>query len=157
MKDLLCGCSYCLTVETGQPLDLHIHFMNCHSTKDAMQKTLDLMNETEKPSLVNTPKEIDHNESSQQNLANIHNEYQWSKDMNGDWQFMNTQDALHIIDSWIYHEKIGWLWSFNRATFLYSENFGWLYNFYYKKNKIFYWYDRRMWILPKGLRYYDNP
>ena len=87
-------------------------------------------------------------------IANARNpnkqKHEWSQDNEGVWTY---SDEVYLLnnDGWIYREDLGWLWSFNKKTFLYSEHHGWLYNYLFNKYKIYYWYDRRRWIRPSEL------
>ena len=51
MKDFLCGCKYCETVDTGEPLDIGGHMIRCHSWRKGMQRTMELMRKTEQPKI----------------------------------------------------------------------------------------------------------
>ena len=153
IKDFLCGCNHCVTVSTGEPLDIASHMILCESQREGMLKTIEIMNRTKKPKLPKLPK-INNTETnktmnkhSKQNKEN----FSWNKDAYGDWQYSNQINQLNPADSWIYKPNIGWLWSFNKNKFLYSERYGWLYNEVVNNKRIFYWYDRRKWILSRNL------
>ena len=160
IKDFLCGCKYCETINTGEALDIGRHMISCHSWRDATLKTMALMNQTKKPKLkdinktkieVSKNKEI--NKTTNQNYSNKQN-YKWSKDIEGDWTFSDFNNLLNK-DGWIYKEHIGWLWTFNRATFLYSEKYGWLYNYSFNNRKVYYWYDRRRWVFSNKIHKHE--
>ena len=51
LKDFLCGCEYCVTVPTQEPLDIGRHMIMCHSSREATLKTLAIMEATKKPKL----------------------------------------------------------------------------------------------------------
>ena len=154
IKDFLCGCEYCKTIDTGEALDIGRHIISCHSWRDATLKTMALMNKTKKPKLKDKT-EIESSEikeSSQitnDNQSNKQN-YKWHKDAEDNWIFSDLNNLLNN-DGWIYREYIGWLWAFNKKIFLYSEKYGWLYNYSFNNKKIYYWYDRRKWIFPNKI------
>ena len=151
MKDYLCGCEYCETVNAGEPLDIGRHMMLCHSWREATLKTIEIMNKTKKPKLKNKNKTKLNKTESNNQIANQNHpnekEHEWRQDNTGDWVFSNLLNK----DGWIYREDAGWLWTFNKKRFFYSEHYGWLYNYIFHQRRVFYWYDRRIWILPGKL------
>ena len=153
MKDFLCGCDHCVTVPTGEPLDIASHLILCHETRAGMLKTIEIMNRTKKPKLPKLPKinKTETNKTMNKHLKQNKENFSWNKDAYGDWQYSNQINHFNSTDSWVYKPNIGWLWSFNKNKFLYSEKFGWLYNQVVNNKKIFYWYDRRKWILSRDL------
>tara|TARA_Y100000592_G_scaffold98133_1_gene170445 strand:+ start:685 stop:1215 length:531 start_codon:yes stop_codon:yes gene_type:complete len=151
LKDFLCGCDYCVTVPTQEPLDIGRHMIMCHSSREATLKTMEIMRQTKKPK-VKEKKEIAKSEQPKQESAikewEKQSEHQWKKDIDGSWLYSTS---YHLIDSWLYREDAGWLWSFNKGRFFFSEKYGWLYNYMFRQRRLFYWYDRRVWILPRDL------
>ena len=157
IKDFLCGCDYCKTVPTGQPLDIASHMMLCDSQRQGMLKTIEVMNSMKKPKLEDKNlTKIEENKQKPKTSRETSSDYQkhkWTQDNEGTWIFSNEEQLLNK-DGWMYREDIGWLWSFNKKTFLYSEIYGWLYNYHFNKYKIYYWYDKRGWFRPKKLSQY---
>ena len=148
IKDFICGCEYCDTVNTGEPLDIGRHMIMCHSWKEATLKTIKIMNETKKPKLTDRNKTEAKPKNKTANAKKPNKQkHEWSQDSDGTWVFSNENHLLNK-DGWIYRESMGWLWSFNKKMFLYSEYYGWLYNYKFNGKRVFYWYDRRKWILP---------
>jgi hypothetical protein len=152
IKDYLCGCKHCNSVPTGQPLDIASHMMLCESQREGMLKTIEIMNRTKKPKTPNT-KDIQSNTTMENQKADksTSNNYSWNKDPEGEWQYSEANNQSNISDSWIYKPHIGWLWTFNKGQFLYSEHHGWLYNYRQNNKRIFYWYDKRKWILSRDM------
>ena len=109
------------------------------------------MNKTKKPKLKNKNKTKLNKTESNNQIANQNHpnekEHEWRQDNTGDWVFSNLLNK----DGWIYREDAGWLWTFNKKRFFYSEHYGWLYNYIFHQRRVFYWYDRRIWILPGKL------
>lgn len=153
IKDFLCGCNHCATVSTGEPLDIASHMILCESQREGMLKTIEIMNRTKKPELpkLQETDKIKTNEDMTKHTKQNKENFSWNKDAYGDWQYSNQVDQSNLTDSWIYKPRIGWLWCFNKNKFLYSEKFGWLYNKVVGNKRIFYWYDRRKWILSRDL------
>lgn len=156
MKDFICGCEYCKTVNTGEPLDIGRHMIMCHSWREGMRKTIEIMNATKKPKIqdrITTDIETN-NQAQKTKIANEkepnNNHHRWTQDNAGEWTFSDENYLLNN-NGWIYKKNTGWLWSFNRKTFLYSQQHGWIYNYLINNKSIYYWYDRRRWILPSQL------
>lgn len=159
LKDFLCGCEYCETVNRGEPLDIGRHMIMCHSWREATLKTMAIMEATKKPKLKdkNTSettkiKQIETTKISDQKKSN---EPTWSKDKTGTWTYSDESYLLNN-NGWMYLEDLGWLWTFNKKTFLYSEHYGWLYNYLFDKYRIYYWYDRRAWMTSRDLLRYKK-
>jgi hypothetical protein len=154
IKDFICGCEYCDTVDTGEPLDISTHMMLCHSWRGSISKTIEIMNRTKKPKLkdrneTKANKTERNNQIANQNRPNKET-HEWKQDDTGDWEFSGKNNLLNK-DGWVYREEAGWFWTFNNKMFLYSEHYGWLYNYTFHRRRVFYWYDRRLWILPNKL------
>ena len=155
IKDFLCGCDYCVTVQTGEPLDIASHLSLCSSTREGMLKTIQIMNQTKKPKI----KESKGKQIIKEGLNPIGNRkkdtedarYEWIEDQYGTWKYLNNYYIDNTIDSWVYREDLGWLWSFDANRFFYSQKYGWLYNYSLNNRRFFYWYDRRRWVLPKNI------
>ena len=152
VKDFLCGCDYCNTVNAQEPLDISGHMIRCHSWKKSMEKTMEIMNQTEKPKII---KKEEQNNSLQNEIANYlesnNLNHEWSNDIDGSWVYLNNDSISQGLDSWLYREDLGWIWAFNKNQFLFSERYGWLLNYSVARRRVFYWYDRRIWIFPKIL------
>ena len=161
IKDFICGCEYCETVNTGEPLDIGRHMIMCHSWREATLKTMEIMRASKKPKLedkniskIKENKEIEKTKIANEKEPNKHH-HRWSQDNAGTWTYSDENYLLNN-DGWLYREDLGWLWSFNKKTFLYSEHYGWLYNYLFDKYKIYYWYDRRAWMTPRDLLRFNN-
>ena len=170
MKDFLCGCEYCETVDTGEPLDIGGHMIRCHSWRKGMQKTMELMrqsqgnvNETmhqnqgipDQPKIeVETRTEqpaIEEN-FSWENLTNEidpYKDYTWKETELHGWAYATTNQVNFNKDQWIHLEDLGWVWSMaNARNFTYSYDYGWIYTILHQNTRVLYWYDRRYWLLP---------
>ena len=165
MKDFLCGCEYCETVDPGEPLDIGRHMIMCHGWRDSTMKTFRLMEQMKQQKLndkhgvpiedtlptyhvpqKNEKPKIEENFSAEPKT--IHNDYTWREhDIHG-WNYSTT--AQHILndEGWIYREDLKWVWTFSKKeNFLYSMDYGWFYAMRYKDHKLLYWYDRKYWLL----------
>ena len=158
MNDLLCGCEYCETVDKGFPLDLASHMIRCHSWRKGMQKTMELMRQTEQPKIeveirAEEPRQIEENFLGE-NLTNEidpYSDYTWKETELHGWAYATTNQVNFNKDQWIHLEDLGWVWSIaNPKNFTYSYDYGWIYTILYQNTRVLYWYDRRRWILPKN-------
>ena len=158
MKDFLCGCEYCETVDTGEPLDIGGHLIRCHSWRKGMQKTMELMRKTEQPKIeieirAEQPNEIEENFLGEtlDNVDNPYSDYTWKETELHGWAYATTNQVNFNTDQWIHLEDLGWVWSIaNPRNFTYSYDYGWIYTTIYQHSRVLYWYDRRRWILPKN-------
>jgi hypothetical protein len=149
MEDFLCGCEYCQTVDKGEPLDIASHMIKCHSWRKGMEKTLELMNRTAKPEVKIEEKDRKKiSTKNQQDNKVLNKKYSWKESEEYGWIYHAEKQTINILNTWIYSEHLGWVWPF--AKFIYSDKYGWIYNVKYKSKRIMYWYDRRMWLLPKA-------
>ena len=160
MNDLLCGCEYCETVDKGFPLDIASHMIRCHSWRLAMQRTMELMRQTEQPKIeveirAEEPKKIEENFLGE-NLTNEidpYKDYTWKETELHGWAYATTNQVNFNKDQWIHLEDLGWVWSMaNPRNFTYSYDYGWIYTILYRNSRVLYWYDRRMWLLAKDFR-----
>jgi hypothetical protein len=159
MKDLLCGCKHCETVDTTFPLDLASHMMRCHSWRKGMQKTMELMRQTEQPKVeveirVEQPTEIEEifPRETLEDEIDPYKDYTWKETELHGWAYATTNQVNFNKDQWIHLEDLGWVWSMaNARNFTYSYDYGWFYTILYQNNRVLYWYDRRRWILPNAL------
>ena len=165
LKDFLCGCEYCETVNAGEPLDIGRHMIMCYSWRDSTMKTMQVMEAMKKekeltdkygipieetlPSYaVPNRKDIQAKEIIVEEPKTIHNDYSWKEDDLHGWSYSTT--AQHILnhEGWIYSENLEWIWSFGEErNFVYSMDYGWLYAMRFKSYRILYWYDKRIWML----------
>ena len=152
LKDFLCGCEYCNTVPTGEPLDIGRHMIMCHSWRDATLKTMEIMEQMKKPDVKiekreeQTKNKIIREEADEH--VNIYNDYMWRQEniLHG-WSYSTTHQTFSLEDMWLYLEDFGWTWTFGQEkAFLYTEHNGWIYLMLYKNTRILYWYDRRIWM-----------
>ncbi len=165
LKDFLCGCEYCETVSTSEPLDIGRHMISCHSWRDATLKTMRIMEEMKKekeledqygipiedtlPSYaVPKKKETKVEENFSEEPKTIHNDHEWRQDDLHGWNYSATAQSLPNSEGWIYREDLEWVWKFSeKENFLYSIDHGWFYATKYKEYRLLYWYDRRYWLL----------
>jgi len=170
MNDFLCGCDYCETVDKGFPLAIASHMIRCHSWRKGMQKTMELMRQsqgkldastyqtqgipTEQPKIEieireEEPKIIEEN-FSRENLTNVidpYNDYQWRQNEDHGWTYATTHQSTTTEDGWLYREDLGWVWTYTESrNFLYSEQYGWFYSMRYNDRNLLYYYDRRYWL-----------
>ena len=129
-------------------------FMSCDKWRKSTIKTMELMRKSEKPKLIER-KEILPNsfEEIEIPIAKIVNDnqpniekYYWQKE-NNSWIYINQMQE----DSWMYREKLGWLWRFDGDRFLYSDYYGWLYNYLFNNKTFYYWYDKKQWFKPSEM------
>lgn len=172
LKDFLCGCDYCRTVSTSEPLDIGRHMIMCHSWRDATMKTIDIMEQMKKEkeiqdkygipvedtlpsySVPDKNKELKVEEPFSEEVKTIYNDYEWRESDEYGWEFSATSQYVHNEEGWIYLEELEWVWKFGEnKNFLYSLDCGWLYRSKYRNYKILYWYDRRIWVLLKDFKY----
>ena len=165
LKDFLCGCEYCETVSTSEPLDIGRHMIRCHSWRDATLKTMNIMEQMKKekeledkygipiedtlPSYA-VPKKQEKKveEIFSEEPKTIHNDHTWREhDLHG-WNYSATAQNLPNSEGWIYREDIKWVWTFSeKENFLYSIDYGWFYAMRYQNHRLLYWYDRKYWLL----------
>ena len=172
MKDFLCGCEYCETVDTGEPLDIGGHMIRCHSWRKGMQRTMELMRQSQgnadgtmhqnqgipdQPKIevetrTEEPTEIEENFLGE-NLTNEidpYKDYTWKETELHGWAYATTNQVNFNQDQWIHLEDLGWVWSMaNARNFTYSYDYGWIYTILYRNSRVLYWYDRRRWLLAK--------
>lgn len=163
--DFLCGCEYCETVSRSEPLIIGEHMLRCHSWRDSMKKTIEIMNQS-KPNPFDIPaRDLLPKENKEKNkeikvekvkekepIMNVvddpYSEYEWRFVPEHGWTYSTLEQVSPLTSTWIYREDLGWVYSFNFApSFLYSAEYGWLYTQVYRGRRLIYWYDRRMWIL----------
>ena len=150
LKDFLCGCEYCVTVPTQEPLDIGRHMVMCHSWRDATINTMKVMEEMKKEK-AELEKQLD--KASVQDVIIKEpeisiDEYTWSHDDILGNVYTQESIDIHTTDHWIYTEQFEWVWrmaGFDKS--LYSYRYGWLYVTKYRWNNVVYWYDRRIWML----------
>jgi hypothetical protein len=165
LKDFLCGCEYCETVSTSEPLDIGRHMISCHSWRDATLKTMNIMEQMKKekeledkygipiedtlPSYA-VPKKQEKKveEKISEEPKTIHNDHTWREhDIHG-WNYSATAQNLPNSEGWIYREDLEWVWTFSeKENFLYSIDYGWFYAMRYQNHRLLYWYDRKYWLL----------
>ena len=157
MKDLLCGCDYCKTVDPGVPLHIGYHMMKCHSWREGMQETMEMMRQSKQPKIEVEPRTeepaIEENflGENPQDENNPYKDYTWKETELHGWAYATTKQIDFNIDQWIYLEELGWVWSMAKPrNFAYSYDFGWIYFMLYQNNRVLYWYDRRIWMLPQN-------
>ena len=158
MKDLLCGCEHCKTVDPGVPLHIGYHMMKCHSWREGMQETMEMMRKTEKPKVKiekrpeTIPAEIEENFSEEinDNVDNPNTDYTWKETDSHGWAYATTNQINFFTDQWLYLEELGWVWTMaSNKHFMYTYDYGWIYTMIYQNIRVLYWYDRRIWMLPR--------
>ena len=160
IKDFLCGCDHCDTVSTGEPLDIGRHMIMCHSWRKGMQKTMEVMRQTQKPEVevkeIGDPKESKIIKDQPDENINIYNDYKWRDDPIHGWAYATTHQVISSEDMWLYRRDLGWVWTFGEERkFLYSEDYGWIYNIIYKSKRVLYFYDKRIWLLASRIKQKD--
>jgi hypothetical protein len=158
MKDFLCGCDYCETVDTGFPLDISSHMIRCHRWSKGMQKTMELMRQLEQSKVepeihAEEPTGIEKSFSGE-NLADEidpYKNYAWKETELHGWVYATTNQANFNTDQWIHLKDLGWVWSIaNPRNLTYSYDYGWLYTILHQNSRVLYWYNRERWIFPKN-------
>ena len=147
MKDYLCGCEYCETVNPHEPLDIAGHMIRCHTQRESMMKTMEIMRQMNQPEVVVPEKD---------EPVYTHDEFSWRDTELYGWVFMEKEQTTINNNQWIFLDNTDWFWAPDGLdNYLYSYMHGWLYNRIYKQRRIIYWYDKRLWVLPKDLyKYY---
>ena len=165
LKDFLCGCEYCETVQTGEPLDIGRHLLSCHSWRQSTINTMNIMEQMKKEKelddqygipiedtlpMYSVPKKQEKKveEIFSEEPKTIHNDHTWREhDLHG-WNYSATAQNLPNSEGWIYREDIKWVWTFSeKENFLFSIDYGWFYAMRYQNHRLLYWYDRRYWLL----------
>lgn len=151
LRDYLCGCDYCETVNPQEPLDIAGHMMRCHSQRESMIKTMQLMREIQEPTVDVPPKEESVFIDSEDMYT--HDDYSWNQvDIYG-WVYTQHEQFSVDVDKWIYLEALEWVWSpADMYKFVYSYDHGWLYNDMHQGTRIIYWYDKRIWTTINNFR-----
>jgi len=150
MDDFLCGCEYCITVDRGEPLDIAGHLARCHSWRESVQKTMELMNRAKRPDVVVEPKPAVVERIQDDRPS--HEDYSWKETEQFGWAYAATDQLQFDIDQWLYIDDLEWVWTMaGEPRYIYSYDYGWLYNRLYQDTRIYYWYDRRGWFLPKHI------
>ena len=156
IKDFLCGCDYCKTVDTGEPLDIGRHMIMCHGWRDATLKTMEVMEEMKKAKIeedtpqVTVPVPEDHPEPQTDPTTGITYDWQYTDQLGP--VFADVNHIQFDVDQWLYLEQIEWVWMMaNRPEFIFSYDYGWLYVYRYLGHKLYYWYDKRMWVFSRHL------
>jgi hypothetical protein len=158
MKDFLCGCEYCVTVNRGEPLDIASHFMRCHSWRKGMQETIDMMRKSQVPEvrveeLQKKEKRKEEDFTDEDKRDPSFGSYSWEEDELYGWIFSDFDGMSLNMDRWIYLEFLGWSWApaFDKRL-VYSYEYQWIYIDFYLNNRIIYWYDRRRWLKLKDFK-----
>lgn len=154
MKDFLCGCEYCLTVNKGEPLDIAGHMIRCHSWRKGIQKTMELMQKSKIPEV--EIEEMDKSPTlpldSKKNNSTTSG-HSWTEDDLYGWTYSNIMEVNIGRDKWVYLENLGWVWSpFFAKSFIYSYVHGWIYIRKHLGLRVIYLYDRRIWSLLKNFK-----
>ena len=154
LKDFLCGCEYCVTVPTQEPLDIGRHMVMCHSWRDATLKTMRIMEEMKQVEIeqqepaIEVPSVV--NGSGPQSDPITGKTYDWQHTEQLGVVFADVEHVQFDIDQWLYLDQIEWVWMLaHQSEFLFSYDFGWLYTQNYFGYRIYYWYDRRMWVFSR--------
>lgn len=162
IKDFLCGCDYCVTVNTSEPLDVSRHMIMCHSWRDATMKTMKIMEEMKQQKIddmqgehiqdtLPTFKVPERNDSTpivKSEPQTIHNDYQWRAHEDHGWTYSTTSQHTLNFEGWLYREDLKWVWLFgDDREFMYSVEHGWFYALRHNNHRLLYWYDRKYWLL----------
>ena len=66
--------------------------------------------------------------------------------------FSDVEHLQFDVDQWLYLEGIEWAWMMaNQTHYLFSYDHGWLYLYKHMGYRLYYWYDRRMWVFSREL------
>jgi hypothetical protein len=161
IQDFLCGCEYCVTVNTSEPLQVGRHMIMCHSWRESTMKTFQIMQEMKQQKLNNekgipieeTLPNIDIPQRDDPPIVKsepqtIHNDYQWRVHEDHGWTYSTTSQHTLNIEGWLYREDLKWVWLFgDDREFMYSVGHGWFYSLNHNNHRLLYWYDRRYWLL----------
>ena len=151
MKDYLCGCDYCNTVTPHEPLDIAGHMMRCHSQREGMLKTLELMREQKKPEVAIKPRSPSVVSAEPKPPIPHGDKYRWEELPLHGWVYTTPEPLSNHIDAWLYLDRLGWVWTFGKEKkFIYHEDHRWLYLRKFQGHRLVYWYDRRIWVLLKN-------
>jgi hypothetical protein len=116
-----------------------------------MIKTMELLNETPEPEVLVPPRE-----SQPEDISITDQQYNWSEDTLYGWVYADSTQTTILENQWIYTESLDWIWVFDSPrNFSYSANYGWLYTRIYMGEKVVYWYDKRMWMIPSAHMIFD--
>lgn len=156
LKDFLCGCEYCETVSTSEPLDIGRHMIMCHSWRDATLKTMRIMEEMRQAEIKQPEPTIEVPEIIEQSSTRTDPEtgitYDWQHNDQFGMVFADVGNVRLDADQWLYLEHVEWVWMMGgQRDFLFSYDHGWLYTRDYFGYKIYYWYDRRIWCLSRDI------
>ena len=156
LKDYLCGCDYCETVNVNEPLDIGRHMIMCHSWRDSTLKTMRIMEEMQEIRIDQPEPIVEVPEKTEQSNTRTDPEtgitYDWQHDDQLGMVYADVEHVQFDVDQWLYLEHIEWVWMMGGQTdFLFSYDHGWLYARYYFGYKIYYWYDRRTWCLSRDI------
>ena len=151
LKDFLCGCDYCDTVSTSEPLDIGRHMIMCHSWRDATLKTMNIMRqmEQEKLDLKKKAEQLEQADTISSVQQIITSNYSWMHHEIYGSIYTDTTQINMSVDRWVYTNAYKWVWVIADVDhFLYSYDYGWLYVTKYQQFKVTYRYDIKRWILP---------
>ena len=152
LKDFLCGCNYCDTVSTSEPLDIGRHMIMCHSWRDATLKTMDIMRQMkqEKLDLEKKSSQLEQPDVIRPTQHTITSTYRWTEHEIYGSMYSNPTQLGMSVDRWIYTKDFKWVWSIaDMENFLYSYDYGWLYVTKYQRFRVVYWYKNKTWTLPQ--------
>lgn len=146
VKDFLCGCDYCNTINPSQPLSIATHHMNCESfKKNSIMKKLteaqgkkNVMQSTQ-PESIKSLSLHDQLAKSQHEKRNLEKKIQEKNNFIS----MLQQSSSSFINGWIYEPKhFRWIYvSKTFAPYIYSEELGWI----FIKKEYYYVYDKSQW------------
>lgn len=151
LKDFLCGCDYCVTIPTQQPLDIGKHMIMCHSWKEATLKTMNVMRQLKQESLNLEKKtsQLEQPDVIRSIQDSITSTYTWTSHEIYGSVYSDPTQLSGSVDQWIYTKDFKWVWSVaDMENFLYSYEYGWLYVTKYQQFRIIYFYEKKQWILP---------
>ena len=106
-------------------------------------KTMEIMRQMNQPEVVVPEKD---------EPVYAHDEFSWRDTELYGWVFMEKEQTTINNNQWVFLDNTDWFWApAGLDNYLYSYMHGWLYNRIYKQRRIIYWYDKRLWVLPKEL------
>ena len=161
LRDFLCGCDYCVTVNTSEPLQVGRHMIMCRSWRESTMKTFQILQEMKQQNLsdehgtpiedtlpqIQIPKK-DEPPIVESVTLTVHNDYQWRDHEDHGWAYTTTYQHTLQYEGWLYREDLKWVWLFGDSReFMYSLDHGWFYTLRHNNQRMLYWYDRRYWLL----------
>lgn len=146
IKDFLCGCDYCKTVNPSEPLGVATHYAKCESLrKNQIIKKL-IQAKNKKDILSPTQQKQNKSISLHEQLTQTQQEKRKLEkkiEEKNNFISMLQQSSSFFINGWIYEPNhFNWIYvSKTFAPYIYSEELGWI----FIKKEYYYIYDKSQW------------